>query len=488
MKNVVLIMVDQWRGDCLSIDGHPVVQTPFLDELALRGVRFTNAYTATPTCIPARAGLMTGLAPQNHGRVGYQDGVPWTYPTTLAGEFTRQGYQTQAVGKLHAWPVRNRLGFENVILHDGYLPYSRRNHPDVETMDDYLPWLQQQAGYAADDLDHGVHCNSWIARPWDKPEHLHPTNFVTTEAIRFLKRRDTTRPFFLYLSYHRPHPPYDPPQWAFDQYIHKEMPAPPVGNWVDSQLERWRQVNTPYVQPNHPEAFFGKLSDENLQRARAGYYGHMTHIDHQIKRFITHLGHHDLYNNTVICFVSDHGEMMGDHHLLRKGYPYMGSSRVPFILVDPQNPHISGGTVRKEVVELRDVMPTLLDSAGLCVPDSIDGKSVLPLVEGKTDEWRDALHSEHIMFGESLQWLTSEREKYIWSSKSGEEQYFDLENDPQETRNLAHDPAYASRVAYWRQRLIEALMGREEQFTDGTRLFTGRPVRPTLQSAALSMT
>src|SRR5690606_25274638 len=114
MKNVVLIMGDQWRGDCLSIDGHPVVQTPFLDELALRGVRFTNAYTATPTCIPARAGLMTGLAPQNHGRVGYQDGVPWTYPTTLAGEFTRQGYQTQAVGKLHAWPVRNRLGFENV--------------------------------------------------------------------------------------------------------------------------------------------------------------------------------------------------------------------------------------------------------------------------------------------------------------------------------------------------------------------------------------
>jgi len=89
--NVVLICVDQWRGDCLGIDGHPVVETPTLDQLALRGTRFGRAYAATPSCVPARAALMTGLDQRHHGRVSYSDGIPWTYPTTLAGEFSRQG-------------------------------------------------------------------------------------------------------------------------------------------------------------------------------------------------------------------------------------------------------------------------------------------------------------------------------------------------------------------------------------------------------------
>ena len=110
--NIVLICTDQWRGDCLSIAGHPVVHTPYLDQMALDGVRFTRAYSATPTCIPARAGLYTGQTPRTHGRVGYQDGVPWVYETTLAGELTKAGYQTQAVGKMHVYPERNLVGIE----------------------------------------------------------------------------------------------------------------------------------------------------------------------------------------------------------------------------------------------------------------------------------------------------------------------------------------------------------------------------------------
>ena len=481
-KNIVLIMVDQWRGDCLSIDGHPVVHTPFLDELALRGVRFRHAYSATPTCIPARAGLMTGLSPQRHGRVSYQDGVPWTYPTTLAGEFTRQGYQTQAVGKMHAWPVRNRLGFDNVILHDGYLPYSRRHHPDIETMDDYVPWMQAQLGHSADDIDHGVHCNSWVARPWDKAERLHPTNFVSTQSIQFLKRRDTTKPFFLFMSYHRPHPPFDPPQWAFEQYLDCDMPAPPVGDWVNDVQQDWQQRGSLHLQAGHPEGYAGPLPPQALQRARAGYYGLMTHIDHQIKRVIDHLVHLDLYDNTVICFVSDHGEMLGDHNLLRKGYPYMGSIRIPFIYVDPTDELIPTGTVRDEVVELRDVMPSLLDSAGLDTPDKLDGQSFLPLIQGQSHAWRDTLHGEHILFGESLQWMTNGHEKYIWSSKTGREQYFNLDEDPQEICDLAGNPSVAPKLNYWRQRLIEELSGRGGQFTDGRQLLVGQPVQATLSS------
>lgn len=113
--NVILIMADQWRGDCLSVAGHGVVHTPFLDRLSLCGARFDKAYSATPTCTPARASLYTGLSQHTHGRVGYQDHVPWDYPTTVASEFTRHGYQTQAVGKMHVYPERSQMGFQNVI-------------------------------------------------------------------------------------------------------------------------------------------------------------------------------------------------------------------------------------------------------------------------------------------------------------------------------------------------------------------------------------
>jgi arylsulfatase A-like enzyme len=322
--NVILIMVDQWRGDCLSIDDHHVVQTPYLDQLALEGVRCINAYSATPTCIPARAALYTGLSQRTHGRVGYKDGVPWDYPVTMAGEFTRNGYQTQAIGKLHVYPERSQMGFQNVILHDGYLHYARMHERNHDIVDDYLPWLRQQLGHDADYFDHGVNCNSVVARPWDKPEQLHPTNFIVTQAIDFLRRRDPRKPFFLFLSFHRPHPPYDPPAWAFEQYLDQQMPDPPVGDWVD--------ILEPYANPRRPDCAVGKIDPRLLQRARAGYYGHMSHIDQQINRFLEVLHEYRQRDNSYICFVSDHGEMLGDHLMFRKGYPYDGSARVPLIL------------------------------------------------------------------------------------------------------------------------------------------------------------
>src|SRR5580698_5856709 len=136
--NVILICVDQWRGDCLGITGHPVVKTPYLDQLATEGSCFTRAYTATPSCIAARAALYTGLSQRAHGRVGYQDGVPWNYPVTIASEFTRHGYQTQAVGKLHVYPERSQTGFQNVVLHDGYMHFGRAVDHQPEMLDDYL--------------------------------------------------------------------------------------------------------------------------------------------------------------------------------------------------------------------------------------------------------------------------------------------------------------------------------------------------------------
>ncbi|HEX3000139.1 MAG TPA: arylsulfatase [Armatimonadota bacterium] len=470
--NIILICVDQWRGDCLSVAGHPVVQTPYLDQMALDGVRFTRCYSASPTCIAARAALFTGLTPRSHGRVGYQDGVSWDYPVTLAGEFTRHGYQTQAVGKMHVYPERSQLGFQNVILHDGYLHFARRRQRDYGLVDDYTPWLREQMGCDADYFDHGVNCNSFVVRPWDKPERLHPTNYVMTQGIDFLRRRDPRKPFFLFLSFHRPHPPYDPPAWAFEQYVNQEMPSPPVGDWTE--------VFAPYADPQRPECAVGDVDPRSLQRARAGYYGHMTHIDHQVNRFLEVLQEYGLADNSYVCFTSDHGEMMGDHHLFRKSLPYEGSAHVPLILKGPHGSGMPRRTTCGATAELRDIMPTLLECAGLPIPESLEGKSLLTAVHEETDTVHSYIHGEHIVFGQSLQWLTDGHEKYVWFSGSGHEQLFDLDEDPQELRDLAPFPKAAARVAHWRETLIRELAGREEGFTDGARLIPGRPVRPTL--------
>jgi len=470
--NIILIMADQWRGDCLSIDDHPVVHTPYLDSLALRGGRFSRAYSATPTCIPARAALFTGMSQTSHGRVGYLDGVPWNYPVTLAGEFTNHGYQTQAIGKMHVFPERSQMGFQNVILHDGFINFPRSQHHNYDEIDDYLPWLRQRYRADADYFDHGLHCNSNMARPWDKPEDLHPTNFVAEQAVQFLKKRDPGKPFFLFLSFHRPHPPYDPPAWAFDQYLQAEMPPVPVGNWID--------LLAGFGHPKAPDTPVGKIPDRLLQRTRAGYYGHITHIDYQINRFLWALKEYDQLDNSYICFTADHGEMLGDHNMFRKAFAYEGSARIPLVLAGPRESGILPDRKYKPVVELRDIMPTLLDCAGVPIPETVEGSSFLPFLRGETVPWRPVLHGEHLTFGQSMHWLTDGRQKYIWFSGSGLEQLFDLETDPQEKNDLARGPVPDKRLKFWRERLIQELDGREEGFVQNGALVTGRPVHPCL--------
>ncbi len=473
--NVVLICVDQWRGDCLSVAGHPVVHTPYLDSLALSGVRFDRTYAACPTCIAARASLYTGLTQRTHWRVGYRDGVPWNYPVTIASEFTRQGYQTQAVGKMHVYPERSQLGFQNVELHDGHLHFPRRTQANFERVDDYLPWLRRETGRPdADFFEHGVNCNSHVARPWDKAEYLHPTNWVTSRSIDFLRRRDERKPFFLYFSYHRPHPPYDPPAWAFEQYINAKMPEVPIGDWSADY--------PPIPRDKHSaDTAAARLRPDLLQRARAGYYGLMTHIDHQINRFLESLVDYNV-GPTIVCFVSDHGELMGDHDRWRKSVSFEGSARVPLILNGGNEFKLARGSVRNELIELRDIMPTLLDAAGLNVPASVEGRSFLPIARGEPNvDWRAYLHGEHTIENGAMHYITDHRWKYIWHSGTGRELLFDLQEDPTELRDLSHVGDAAGELRRLRGLLVDELAGREEQFVgDKGQLVAGRPVRPVL--------
>jgi arylsulfatase A-like enzyme len=261
--NVLLICVDQWRGDCLSIDGHPVVRTPYLDRLASRGSRFRHAYSATPTCIPARTALMTGLSQESHRRVGYLDGVPFEHEVTLPAVLRGAGYQTQAIGKLHM-PT---TGSAATPCRPGRGPAPRR-----------------------------------CTRPRRRRSSC---TCRSTGRIR-----PTTRPGG------RSRPTLDTPPYR-----------PVVGDW-------WQEY-ADHRDDHNPEALVASLDPQTLHRARAGYYGHMTHLDQQINRFLEALAEFGLAKNTYVAFVSDHGEMLGEHHLFRKGFPYEGSARIPFLLHGP---------------------------------------------------------------------------------------------------------------------------------------------------------
>jgi arylsulfatase A-like enzyme len=463
--NLVLILADQLRGDCLGVAGHPVVATPNLDMLAHRGTWFSSAYSTVPSCIAARASLFTGLSASSHGRLGYEDRVPWTYRTTLAGELARAGYQTHCVGKTHFFPQRAHLGFQGLESYEG------DQNLAGDYVNDYHEWLCERTDGRGCETDHGVDWNSWYARPSHLPEELHTSSWVTTRAIEFLRRRDPTRPFFLNLSFHRPHPPIDPPQVFFDLYRDRPLPAVPQGDWA-------RRYDVPITDVN---AWHGRVSAPLLDRARRAYFAQIEHIDNQIGRFLMAL-RKAATGPTWVVFSADHGEMLGDHCLWRKTYAYEGSARVPLIVCPPQ------GAVRhrsSEVVMQEDLMPSLLAMAGLPLPAGLDGRSVLPLLAAPPPggAWRDWGHGEHAACyapETGMQYLTDGRWKYIWYTLTGEEQLFDLHGDPQECLNLAADPMHRDCLVSWRDRLVAALAPRvEDGLTDGRRLLPGRRLPPT---------
>jgi arylsulfatase A-like enzyme len=220
---VLLICTDHWSAPLLGEAGHSAIQTPTLDALARSGVRFTNAYSECPVCIPARRTLMTGTPPRTHGDRVFKDTLPMPALPTLAQTFRDAGYQAYAVGKLHVYPQRDRIGFDDVILdEEGRTQYG--------VTDDYELFLGDE-GFAGRHFDHGMSNNEYSWRPWHLPEHTHATNWATQQMARTFKRRDPTRPAFWYLSYRHPHPPLVPLQTYLDLYRDVEIDVPFHGEW-----------------------------------------------------------------------------------------------------------------------------------------------------------------------------------------------------------------------------------------------------------------
>ena len=455
--NILFINTDQQRGDCLGVEGHPVLLTPNMDGIAAAGVRFTRFYSACPSCIATRRSMLSGQDPQTHGMVGYRGGVEWNAPPTLPRVLGEHGYQTALIGRsMHQYPPRKLYGYDHMLTecHTG--------------AHDYTDWLATVGPKdCGGRFGGGVMHNDWTAKPWHLDEHLHFTNWTVTKSLEWLQRRDHTRPFFLTVGFVAPHPPLQPPAFYLERYLRTGVPGPVIGDWAEPP-------EFGCGEPDHVSSHKVNLTGEALLSARAAYYGLINHVDDQLRRLLSPvLGIPRMtHRKTIVVFTSDHGEMLGDHYCWRKTLAYEPSARVPFLVSAPEGFGLKSASTVDSVATHADIMPTLLDMVGIEIPNTVDGRSLLPLMRGEGTAVREYLHIEH---APNFHALTDGREKFIWRPRDGAEQFFDLVKDPAECLNLAANPACAERMALWQSRLIERLTDRPEGFTDGATLVPGRP-------------
>lgn len=458
--HIILIMTDQQRGDAMGCAGNMSVISPNIDRLAAEGHLFRNAYTASPSSTPARAGLLTGMSPWHHGLLGYGQ-VAERYQYEMPQMLKDLGYHTLGIGKMH-WNPQNVLhGFEATIIDES----GRVESPYF--MSDYRKWFHTQAfGLTPDST--GIGWNAHGAKAYALPEKLHPTVWTGDRAVEAIEGYTSDQPLFLKVSFARPHSPYDPPQRILDMYQDRDIPKPFIGNWCGNLPEESHPEK-------NPEAFKGNFGTEYAQNSRRYYYASITFIDEQVGRIIEELKKKGMYENSLICFVADHGDMLGDHYLWRKTYAYEGSSAIPYIIKLPY----SGRQVKKdgtpidEPVELRDLLPTFLAINGAEIPEAIDGMSLLPLMEKKKYTWRKFIDIEHATaYWQNNYWcaLTDGKVKYIWFFLTGEEQLFDLVNDPGELNNLSKDSSSQRQLELMRKAMAEHLQERGEEWVKDGKL------------------
>lgn len=454
--NILFIMTDQQRGDCLGADGNTAIRTPNLDRIAAEGARFSCAYSSTPSCTPARAGLLTGMSPWGHGMLGYSK-VADKYPVEMPQLLRDAGYHTLGIGKMHWTPQRNLHGFHKTILDEA------GQEQTVDFRSDYHSWLNSVAPNV-DPNQTGLSWNDFRSASYVLPEEFHPTRWTGNVACNFLDSYNRLDPFFMKISFHRPHSPYDPPQRFMDSYQDAELPSAKIGKWA----ERYREQSKGW-----PDIWHGDMGEEQVRRSRQGYYGSISFVDEQIGRILESLERRGWLEETLVLFTSDHGDMTGDHHLWRKSYAYESSARIPMLLRWPDALGGPRGQVIDNPVELRDILPTFLEAAGAPVPELVEGASMLPLTRGQKEGWRPWLDLEHDICYDSINhWsaLCDGKMKYIYHAIDGEEQLFDLQQDPGELEDLAGEVQHSATLQEWRSRLVAHLEPRGEQWVKSGRL------------------
>ena len=498
-KNLLFITVDQWRGECLSILGHPTVQTPNLDALAADGLVFRNNFTQCIPCGPSRASLYTGMYLQNHRAI--ENGTPLDERhTNIALEFRKLGYDPTLVGYTDITPDPRLHSPQDPVLktYEGILPgfnrvlaMSSENFPES-----WAQWLEER-GYEVPknlrDLYYAsvtgypeVEKRGKTYAPARHSKEESETAFVTDKAIKFI-RRPCTKPWFLHISYLKPHRPYLAPEPYNRLYHPDDVPgfkrAPSVSEEAKQHPFLAYQLEQSLNYGSYRASIYPR-DEKSIRQLRATYYGLMTEVDHNIGKIIAQLKETGQYENTVIIFVSDHGAQIGDHHLLAPGSYFDQSFHVPLIIRSPdENMQQHRGRVVDAFTESVDILPTVMDVFGAEIPRQCDGCSLyLFLQGGNPEKWRNEVHWEvdfrymepgrgyeppekklRIGFEEcSFNVIRDENYKYVHFAALPS-LFFDLKNDPDELYNLAGDPAYTDLMLKYAQKVLSWRMVNDER-------------------------
>jgi len=452
--NVLIFCADQLRADALGCYGNNICKTPNLDALAEGGVCFENSFTPNPICVPARASITTGNyshratgAKSNSGRI--RDDQP-----RLADHFNKHGYETYACGKLHYTPYspprQPRLlhGFAHCDLTESGR-ILRQFDPKAEQrgLEDYVDYLAD-VGYRGFSRAHGIGNNDVRPCPSPLPAEHHVDRWVADRCIQRLEehsRNHADKPFLIWCSFPKPHAPYDPPMEYAQMYAPIDMP-PPVGD------ESMLVDRNPYLQWVWKTHGLDTISPEARRTIKAYYYGLITHQDAQVGRVMDALRKSGRADNTIVLFIADHGDLMGDFGTYFKNTYLEGSLHVPILFAGAGVP---AGQRRRQLVGLQDILPTLAEMTGCPLTGSVHGQSLVAALRDPHASVREIYYSQCHDDPHQTAMVTDGRWKYTYCQWGGVEELYDLAADPQELVNLASRDDAKRTLKFWRSCLIE---------------------------------
>ena len=435
--NVLFLIADDLNND-LGTYGAPV-RSPNIDKLAARGVRFDRAYTQYPLCSPSRSSLLTGRRPNATGVLTnpapqkapnsphFREKLPDT--VTLPQLFRTSGWFAARVGKLYHYGVPLQIGTGGL---DDYLSWDLAINPrghDREIHDRIFSLLPGQFGATL----------SWLAD--EGPDAEQTDGIAAAEAVRLLERfKRNGEAFFLAVGFYRPHTPYVAPKHYFDMYPRDRIKLPEL-----SDADRSRTPEAAY------RSAFGeqdKMTDDQRREAIQAYWASTSFMDAQVGTVLSALDRLGLSDTTIVVFTSDHGYHLGDHGLWQKMSAFERSARVPLVIAAPGTK--GRGVATRGLAELVDLYPTLAELAGVPPKITLDGVSLVPLLNDPAASVKDAAFTQ-VRNGYSVR---TSRWRYIeWQEGAQGAQLYDMEKDPAETTNLAQDAAHAATASELKARL-----------------------------------
>jgi arylsulfatase A-like enzyme len=433
--NILLLFTDQQRFDTIAALGNPFIKTPAMDRLVNEGTAFTRAYTPSPVCISGRCSLVTGLPAHVTGST---DNIPPTgeFPSFME-HLQKAGYQTHGTGKMHFAPDLYKLwGFEARDIQEEVVWEGSDYHEDM-----------LKRGYDHVLEDGGMRSEYYyIPQPSQfKPED-HQSSWVADRSIEFLKNRDTSRPFFLWSSWVKPHPPFESPTPWSKLYRPEEVGHPFRPENGEDVVTFWNRIQNRYK-------WRDQGCDENLARTiRAAYMACISFVDYNIGRVFEELG--DEIDNTLVILTADHGEMLGDYGCYGKRCMLDSAVRIPMLVRWPKN--FAAGATCETPVSLLDIWPTLMEAAG--IDDAPAPGSALQGIAGGEQADRGVM-SQFQQKNLGLYMLAKRDWKYIYSAADKKEILMDVSGDAlvKDGQNVAGDPQVADVLSSMRAELIGRL-------------------------------